>query len=126
MPQVRRSKQPWDVRAAVDAGERIDLVPEVNPTGASPAEAPAVAFAEAPRDWVALRAALPEPCRRLLLDYIDLPARIVNHAARQGWLTLGDLADRSHAELLAERHLGRLSVHQMFGAVRAHLARVGV
>ncbi len=41
MPKARPSKQPWDVRAAdalagraaVDAGEIIDLVHEVNPTG---------------------------------------------------------------------------------------------
>src|SRR5262245_32588703 len=78
------------------------------------------------RSWDELRAALPEPSRAILLDDLDLPPRINAFVARHGLRTLGDLADRSQAELVGERYLGRLSVHRLFVSIRGRLARAGV
>ena len=76
-------------------------------------------------EWDALRAMLPAPFRALPLRDLGVPAQVDTYAAREGLVTLGDLAARSAAELMAAPHLGRLSIHRMCQVVRAHLTAAG-
>jgi hypothetical protein len=83
-----------------------------------PASAPA-----APR-WDDLRVALPRSARSLDLDEIELPARMRTYAEREGLRTLGDLADRSAAQLCSAQNLNRKSVAHVAQVVRERLPRL--
>ncbi len=98
-----------------------DAVPP--PEGAGAGEAAAIPVV--PRNWDALREAIPGPCRAIPLEQITLPPRIEGYATREGLTTLGDMAARSESELLGARGVGRLSVHRMFKAILEHLHRLG-
>jgi superfamily I DNA/RNA helicase len=74
--------------------------------------------------WNQLRGALPESLRKIGLDEIAFPARVLTYAEREGLLTLGDLAGRSEADLQAAPNMGRKSVQQIFEAVREHIDRI--
>jgi hypothetical protein len=95
---------PWEVLAAAGApgGPR--------PLGHGPHE---------PAGWDELRLVLPERLRALPLHEVDLPTVMRTYAEREALTTLGELARRSEAVLLQAAHLGRLSVHRTFLAVRA-------
>jgi DNA-directed RNA polymerase alpha subunit len=81
--------------------------------------------AKASPGWDALRIALPAASRAVLLSDLPLAARVYTYAEREGFVTLGDIAARSKAELLAARGMGRLSVRQLLSVVLAHVSASG-
>jgi hypothetical protein len=81
-----------------------------------------------PAGWDELRLVLPEPLLSLSLSeiYLDLPPRIVTFAEREGMKTLGELTQRSEAQLLAAGKIGSLSVRRAFRSVLELAKRRGV
>ena len=73
--------------------------------------------------WDELRAVIPRGLRETPLDELRLPRRVRSYAARAKLRTVGDLAARSTAELVAARNFGRASIRRLFEAVRDHMAR---
>src|SRR6185437_8517915 len=82
--------------------------------------------AVAPLDWDTLRAALPEASRAIPLTKLILPTRIENYADRIGLRTLGELAARSEAEIVAVPYMGRRDPHDAAAGLRGQLARLGI
>ncbi|MEZ4444949.1 MAG: AAA family ATPase [Polyangiaceae bacterium] len=75
--------------------------------GAAP---PSLEAAARANDWDAARIALSDEQRATPLDEIELPARVRGYATREELVTLGDLADRSRAQLLSAKNVARRSV----------------
>jgi hypothetical protein len=70
-----------------------------------------------PTTWDELRFSLSADLRAVRLEALVLPSIMQTVIERQGIRTLGELAQRSEAQLSAEPRLGRLTVRRTFVAV---------
>jgi hypothetical protein len=79
---------------------------------------------EAASDWDTLRARIPDDLRAAPLSEIALPARVKGYAAREGLVTVADLATRSKATLVSAKNSGNKSVTALVAALKAHRGRL--
>lgn len=84
----------------------------------------AVAF-EAANDWDALRVRIPEDLRAAPLAEIDLSTRVQGYAAREGLVTVADIAARPSAVLRSAKNFGRRSIASLVAALKDHRRRLG-
>ncbi len=72
-----------------------------------------------PTRWDELRLVMPDALHARLLAELELPSYMVKYVRREGLVTVGQLAQRSEAQLNAAQNLGRGFIHKTFKAVLA-------
>jgi len=107
MPAVSVATQPPPTRPTAN---QLGVASIASPDGGTSKDSPQAASA-ADR----LQAALAAP-----LAAVYMSARLVNWAKRTGVTTLGDLAQRSPADMLQEKNLGRTSVKEARALIESH------
>lgn len=80
-----------------------------------------LAEAAAQGKWDAVRRLLSDAQRGILLEEVQLPARVVSYSQLHGMKTVGDLADKSAAELVAAPNMARKSVKDLCTALQDFL-----
>lgn len=93
-------------------------------TGVETSEAPGHEDRFASKDWDVMRLALPSVLADASPADVDLPARVRSYMHHEGLQTIGALATRPKATLLAARNLGRASIPALVEALHAHMERV--